>query len=85
MFRLSGMLMHPKGHTHNILDQLYGVIARAFQYVDHLEDIEAVAEALRDILRRPNIQAWLGADVEVYVEVLTSVRRWDRWLDQTRV
>jgi hypothetical protein len=31
MFRVTGMCNLPMGHTHNILDQLYGVLARSMQ------------------------------------------------------
>jgi hypothetical protein len=36
MFNMTAI--HEKGHTHNILDQCYGIIARCFQSVDSLED-----------------------------------------------
>ena len=41
MFNMTAMLNHQKGHTHNILDQCYGIIARCFQSVDSLEDSTA--------------------------------------------
>ena len=78
MFRLACMCNHFAGHTHNILDQLYGVIARAMQFCDRLEDVWAVAERVRGVLRQPGLQHWFeGAEVEV--DVLESVRQWDAW------
>ena len=53
MFKCSSLFQHDMGHTHNILDQLYGIIKRAFQYVDQLEDLDAIVEALRSIMARP--------------------------------
>ena len=55
MFKFASLFMHDMGHTHNILDQLYGIIKRAFQYVDQLEDLDAIIEALRSIMARPGL------------------------------
>ena len=41
--------------THNIVDQLYGIIKRAFQYVDQLEDLDAIVDALQSIMARLDI------------------------------
>lgn len=37
-FDLTMLLNHQKGHTHNILDQCFGIVARCFQSIDTLED-----------------------------------------------
>lgn len=55
MFKFASLFQHDMGHTHNILDQLYGIIKRAFQYVDQLEDLDAIIEALRSIMARPGL------------------------------
>ena len=44
MFSSVSFVQHIKGHTHNILDQLFGVISRSFQFCDHLPDIYSVAK-----------------------------------------
>jgi len=55
MFKSSGRMQHDMGHTHNIVDQLYGIIKRAFQYVDQLEDLDAIVDALQSIMARLDI------------------------------
>ena len=84
MFILTAMLNHEKGHTHNILDQLYGVIARCFKFVDTLEDIYAIAREIQAILMRPSLLPWFHG-AEVIVVVLEGVRRWDAWLARSGV
>ncbi len=79
-FNLTALLNHDMGHSHNILDQLYGIIARSFQYVDKLEDLDAVVDAMRDILQRDGLRDFLGPDTEVHCEALQSVRSWGSWL-----
>ena len=37
-FQSVAFVQHIKGHTHNILDQLFGVISRAFQFCDYLPE-----------------------------------------------
>ena len=79
-FQCTALLNPDMGHSHNILDQCYGVITRAFQYVDRLEDLDAVVEALRRILKRPALRQWFGEGVDVQVHALHGVRDWKSWL-----
>ena len=60
MFKVASALQHDMGHTHNIVDQLYGIIKRAFQYVDQLEDLDAVVDVLRSIMARPGLRGRRG-------------------------
>ena len=80
MFSSVGFVQHVKGHTHNILDQCFGVISRAFQFCDHLPDIYAVAKEVENILKRPTLREFL-AGAEVCVSVLESSRDWTTYLN----
>ena len=79
-FQSVAFVQHIKGHTHNILDQLFGVISRAFQFCDYLPDIWAVAKEVEAILRRPTLKSFLGA-AEIHVSVLESVRDWATYMN----
>ncbi|CAE7219733.1 unnamed protein product [Symbiodinium sp. CCMP2592] len=86
VFSLSCVSCHIEGHTHNILDQLFGIIARSFQYVDKLEDIWAVIDELRRILKKPSLRQFLGgAEVDVTVECMEGCRHWAKYLEELQV
>lgn len=79
MFKTTSLLFHPKGHTHNILDQLYGIVSRAFQYQDDLLDLESVRQAIRQILNRPSLSKYFSG-AEVDVSIIEGCRDWASWL-----
>ena len=79
-FQSVAFVQHIKGHTQNMLDQLFGVISRAFQFCDYLPDIWAVAKEVEAILRRPTLKSFLGA-AEIHVSVLESVRDWATYMN----
>ena len=74
-FMMAAFLSNEKGHTHNIVDQLYGILARSFQFVDRLADIQHVADTLEDLCSKPGLQAWFGT-ATVKVTILDGVRDW---------
>lgn len=84
MFRSTGLLFHAKGHTHNILDQLYGIVSRAFQYTDHLQDVASVQQTIKEILNRPSLAKYF-AGAEVEVTIIEGCRNWTPWLEQLGV
>lgn len=84
LFSSTALLNHVKGHTHNILDQMFGVLSRQFQWLDFLPDIWAVAEELRAVLRRPALKNFLSG-AEPVVEVLESVRDWQGYFNQLQI
>lgn len=84
MFRSTGLLFHCKGHTHNILDQLYGIVSRAFQYQDQLQDLDAVRETIKEILNRPSLSKYF-AGAEVRVSIIDGCRDWATWLSRLGV
>ena len=80
MFASTAFLFHCKGHTHNILDQLFGIVSRAFQYNDQLQDVQAVRESIKEILNRPSLSRYFqGAEVEV--SIIEGCRDWGSWLN----
>ena len=86
MFGLTSVACHIEGHTHNILDQLYGIIARSFQFVDSLEDVWAVVEQLKRILNKPSLRRFIGGDsVEVTVEYMEGCRDWAKYLSELNI
>ena len=45
-FQLTSLMSSRVGHTHNRLDAVYGLLARAVRFVDTLLDLEDVRETL---------------------------------------
>ena len=81
MFSSVSFIQHIKGHTHTIMDQLFGVVSRSFQFCDHLPDVYAVAKEVEAILRRETLkQFFCGA--EVCVSVLESCRDWASYMGE---
>jgi hypothetical protein len=84
MMSFTAFLSHTMGHTHNRLDQLYGVVARAFASLSRIEDIWGIAREIEACLRRPALEAWFNG-AEVHVEVIDSVRNWKEYFAQADV
>ena len=84
MFRSTGLLFHCKGHTHNILDQLYGIVSRTFQFQDYLPDLDSVRESIKEILNRPSLAKYFSG-AEVNVTIIEGCRNWASWLDELGV
>ena len=85
MFRFSAMMNYPKGHSHGILDQLFGVISRAMQSVTRISDIADLVQKIEYFLRRPALRQWFGEDTRVCVVHLTSVRNWKAYFGALRI
>ena len=82
MFDLTGMFFHQKGHTHNCLDQVFGVISRLFQHCDVLRDLQDVADQVLDILKRPSMQDFLTTEGEsITVEIVEGVRDFKEYFE----
>ena len=84
MFQTTSLVNHLKGHTHNILDQMFGVLSRQMQFIDFLPDIYAVAHEIKKMLSRPSLAKFL-AGAEPVVEVLESVRDWQAYLKELNI
>ena len=81
MFSSVSFVQHIKGHTHNILDQLFVVISRSFQFCDHLPDIYSVAKEVEKILRRDSLKDFF-CGAEICVSVLESCRHWANYMGE---
>lgn len=78
--RLCALLFLRKSHTHDRIDQLWGVLSRRISRTDSLLTADDVVSCLHDELKRPGLRSWLGATTEVHVEKLNVVRNWrDNW------
>ena len=85
MFRFTALMNFPKGHSHGILDQLFGIIARAMRSVRTLRDVLDLVEKIESFLRRRALREWFGEDTKVDVVWLTSVRDWKRYFQALRI
>lgn len=80
-FQCTSMLNHQVGHTHTIIDQLFGVISRSFKAVDTLKNLDDCKRALEDVLARPSLAPWFrGATINV--ELVPGVRDWKTHFEQ---
>ena len=84
MFRFTFM-NYPKGHSHGVLDQLFGVIARAMTSVRSLRDVQDLVQKIGAFLQRPALREWFGQGTKVRAVHLTSVRNWKRYLESLRI
>ena len=85
MFTCASLMNLPKGHTHNILDQLFGVISRAMKTVHTLRDLDELAEQSESFLQRPALREWFGPDTRVRCKLLLSVRNWTAFYEQLHI
>ena len=74
--RVTGLLNLRKSHTHDVLDQLWGILARRVANADRFLSPESVMQILRSELDRPGLKSWIGKDTMVNVEKLDVVRAW---------
>lgn len=78
--RLAGLYFLRKSHTHDRLDQIWGLISRRVARTDSLLNASDVVQCLQQELVRPGVRGWLGSTTEVHVEKLDVVRNWrDSW------
>ncbi|CAE7274660.1 unnamed protein product [Symbiodinium sp. CCMP2592] len=78
--RVAGLAFLRKSHTHNGLDQLFGILARRLASTDRILNDEDVIEVLR-----PGVRSWLGTNVSVCVEKTPAVRAWADHVGKTGV
>lgn len=74
--RMTGLLNLRKSHTHDRLDQAWGILARRVGASDKLLSAESVMAVLEDELSRPGMRAFIGLDTVVKVSKLDAVRFW---------
>ena len=74
--RLFGAFFLRKSHTHDRIDQLWGVLARRISNCDSILHAEDTIKIVKDELSRPGVRAWLGSTTELHVEKLDACRDW---------
>lgn len=74
--KVTGLLNLRKSHTHDLLDQLWGILARRVANADRFQSPETVMAILRSELERPGLKGWVGKTTVVNVQKLNVVRAW---------
>ena len=67
-----------KGHAHDILDQLFGLIARAIASEERLLCPEDVIRVIKDFMQKPSMRQFLTG-AQVVAERLLKIRNWMAW------
>lgn len=81
--RMGGILFLRKSHTHDKIDQLWGLLARRISNTDTLLDPESTIEVITKELQRPGIRQWIGSTTELHISKLNATRNWrDNWKTQ---
>ncbi len=83
--RLVGVFFLRAHHTHDCIDQLWGIIARRIANSDKLRTPEDVMEVIKSELQRPSVRAWIGEGTEHHIEKLDVTRNWQQHLSALRV
>ena len=83
--RCSGLINLRKSHTHDVIDQLWGVLARRIARCDKLLSPQSVISVLVAELERPGLKGWIGTSTLVRVYKLDCVRPWNRHYNEQRV
>ena len=83
--KAAGLLNLRKAHSHNAIDQLWGILARRIASTDALQSPESVKQVLLEELHRPALRSWLGIQTEVLVDKLDCVRAWKSHFEPQQV
>ena len=74
--RTFGLMHLRKSHTHDVADQLFGILARRIASCDRLLSPQSVIQVLRQELNRPGLKSWIGSHTSVVIEKVDAVRAW---------
>ena len=75
-FRLGALLNLRKSHTHDRLDQAWGIFARRLASSDKLLSADSVLKILHDECHRPGMRAFIGLDTDIKISKLDAARSW---------
>lgn len=82
-FRMAAMLYLRKSHTHDKIDQVWGLLSRCISHEDTLLDPESTIKVITRELQRPGIRQWIGSTTHVNVTKLDATRNWrEHWKPQ---
>ena len=73
---MCGLINLRKSHTHDALDQLWGVLARKIASCDRFQSPDSVIAILEAELHRPRLRGWIGLSTKISVCKLDYVRAW---------
>ena len=74
--RICMIMFLRKSHTHDRIDQVWGILARRIANTDCLLDPTDTIQCIEAELRRPGLRTFLGSSCEIHVQKLDSVRDW---------
>lgn len=74
--RLTGLLCLRKSHSHDRIDQLWGLLARRISCCDQLLSPDSVIEIVKHELNRKGLKSWIGLNTEIRVNKINAVRSW---------
>ena len=74
--RLTGLLCLRKSHSHDRIDQLWGLLARRISCCDQLLSPDSVVEIVKHELNRKGLKSWIGLNTEIRVNKINAVRCW---------
>ena len=74
--RLGALAFLRKSHTHDRLDQVFGILARRIANEDCMMNPTDTIRVIHNELSRPGLRSWIGAQTEVNVTKLDCVRNW---------
>lgn len=83
--KCAGLLNLRKSHTHDAVDQLWGVLARRVGNSDSFQTPEGVKNILLAELGRPGLKSWIGLQCEVSVSKLNAVHAWKTHFEAEQV
>ena len=82
-FRMTSMLFLRKSHTHDRIDQVWGILSRRISHEDTLLDAASTIKVITRELHRPGVRQWIGSTTHVNVSKLDATYNWrDHWAPQ---
>ena len=74
--RCTCLLNLRKSHSHDQVDQLWGILARRISSCDSLKSPQSVISTLESELARPGLKSWIVLQTATSVCKIDSVRNW---------
>ena len=85
LVKCSGLLNLRKSHSHDAVDQLWGILARRIAALDSLKSPASVIDTLKSELDRPGLKAWVGLNTTTSVVKMDAVRDWKAFFNPQKV
>lgn len=74
--KFAGSCFLRKSHSHDLIDQLWGIIARRLASSDKLQSTNDIVCEIAKELAKPGIKSWIGQYTEVVVELVENYHTW---------